>query len=400
MALTLFALQNAKPKEKPHKLSDGDGLHLLVQPNGSKLWRFRYQFGGKEKMLSFGTFPEVSLAAARTKRHEARTLIAAGSDPSQQRKTEKIAASTAAENTFGAIAADYLKKLEDEGKAEATVEKNRWLLEDLAAPLAHRPASEIKPAEILSLLKQVEKRGHRETAHRLRGTIGSTYRFAIANLKVENDPTYPLRGALLQPNVRHRPGITDEVRLGELLRSIDGYEGRSPMVRRALQFEALTFCRPVEARLMRKVEVNWLKATWVIPAERMKMRRPFQVPISRQALDILRTVWETPSELVFPSMYSLRKPMSDNTLNSALRKMGYSGSEHVAHGFRTSASTILNERGYPPDVIEVALAHQDEDEVRRAYNRAEYWPERVKMLQEWADLLDQFRQQAAARSVA
>jgi integrase len=307
MALTLFAIQNAKPKEKPYKLSDGEGLHLLVQPNGSKLWRFRYQFALKEKMLSLGTFPEVSLASARTKRNE---------------------------------------------------------------------------------------------AHRLRGTIGSVYRFAIANLKVENDPTYPLRGALLQPNVRHRPGIIDEVRLGELLRSIDAYEGRSPVVRAALQFEALTFCRPVEARLMRKSEVNWLKTTWVIPAERMKMRRPFQVWLSRQALEILRSVWEMPSELVFPSMYSLRKPMSDNTLNSALRKMGYSGNEHVAHGFRTSASTILNERGYSPDVIEVALAHQDEDEVRRAYNRAEYWPERMKMLQDWADLLDQFRQQAAARNVA
>src|SRR5947209_8956945 len=355
MALTLFAIQNAKPKEKPYKLSDGEGLHLLVQSNGSKWWRFRYQFAGKEKMLSFGTYPEVSLASARTQRNEARTLVAEGTNPSQQRKTEKVAAATAAENTFGAIAADYLKKLEDEGKAEATIEKNRWLLEDLASPLAHRPASEIKPAEILALLKIVEKRGHRETAHRLRGTIGSVYRFAIANLKVENEPTYPLRGALLQPNVRHRPGITDEVRLGELLRSIDAYEGRSPVVRAALQFEALTFCRPVEARLMLKTEVNWLKATWIIPAERMKMRRAFQVPLSRQALDVLRSVWEIPSELVFPSMYSLRKPMSDNALNKALRKMGYSGNEHVAHGFRTSASTILNERGYLPDVIEVAL---------------------------------------------
>jgi len=342
----------------------------------------------------------VTLASARTKRNEARSLVAEGTDPSQQRRDDKLAAAIASENTFGAIAADYLKKLEDEGKAEATVGKNRWLLEDLAQPLANRPACEIKPAEILSLLKQVERRGHRETAHRLRGTIGSVYRFAIANLKVESDPTYPLRGALLQPNVRHRPGITDELRLGQLLRSIDEYEGRSPVVRAALQFEALTFCRPVEARLMKKSEVNWLKATWVIPAERMKMRRPFQIPLSRQALDLLRSVWEMPSELVFPSMYSLRKPMSDNTLNSALRKMGYSGTEHVAHGFRTSASTILNERGYPPDVIEVALAHQDEDEVRRAYNRAQYWPERVKMLQDWADMLDQFRQQAAAKSVA
>ncbi len=397
MPLTLFAIQNAKPKEKPYKLSDGEGLHLFVQPNGSKWWRFRYQFVGKEKMLSFGTFPEVSLAQAREKRAEARSLVAEGTDPSQQRREEKLAAAVAADNTFGAIVTDFLKKLEDEGKSEATISKNRWLLEDLAKPLIPRPAAEIKSAEILAILKALEKRGLRETAHRLRGAIGSVYRYAIANLKVENDPTYALRGALLQPIVEHRAAITDEAQLGQLMRDIDAYEGRS-VVRSALLFTALTLCRPGEARLMRKPEVNWLKATWTIPAERMKMRREFQVPLSHQALDVLRTVWNTSQEFVFPSLYSLRKPLSDNTLNKALRKMGYSGDVHVTLGFRSSASTILNERGYNSDVIETALAHQDENEVRRAYNRAQYWPERVKMLQDWADLLDQFR--ALARNVA
>jgi len=399
MALTHFAIESAKPKDKPYKLSDGEGLHLLIQPSGAKWWRFRYQFDRKEKMLSLGTFPDVSLAQARERRNDARKLVAEGIDPSVQRKADKVAAAVAADNTFGAVAADYLKKLEDEGKAPVTIDKNRWLLEDLAKPLAKRPIADIKPAEILAILKAVEKTGARETARRLRGTIGSVFRFAIANLRAETDPTYALRGALLQPIVRHRSAITDEAQFGELLRAIHDY--KAGPVRAAILFMTLTLCRPGEARLMRKPEVNWLKATWNIPAERMKMRREFQIPLSRQALGVLRTVWETSEELVFPSPFSRRKPMSENTMNKALRHMGYSGDVHVAHGFRSSASTILNERRVAdPEVIEVALAHQDDDAVRRAYNRAQYWPERVKLLQDWADLIDQFRTLQPAANLA
>jgi hypothetical protein len=221
MLLTQLAIKNAKPREKPYKLRHGNGLYLLVSPNGSRLWRFRYRFSDKQNMLSFGAFPEVSLASARTKRDEARKLLAEGGDPSQQRRLDKITAATAARNTFAALVEDYLAKLEDEGAAESTMSKNRWLLQELAAPLAKRPINEITPAEILVILKRIEKTGRRETARRLRGAIGTVFRYAITTLRVTNDPTFALRGALLKPVVQHRPAITDEVRLGGLMVSID-----------------------------------------------------------------------------------------------------------------------------------------------------------------------------------
>ncbi|TQF37936.1 integrase [Bradyrhizobium sp. UNPF46] len=393
MALSAFAIDRAKPKQKPYKLSDGDGLYLFVQPNGSKWWRFRYQFDRKEKMLSFGTYPEVSLVAARDKRAAARKLVVEGKDPSVQRKEDKAVAAIAAANTFGAAVKDYLKKLKAEGRSTSTLDKNTWLLEDLAAPLTKRPIADIKPYEILVILKEIQDAGKRETATRLRGTIGSVFRYAIANLKAEQDPTYALRGALLQPQVTHRAAITDEVQLGGLMLSVEAYKGRS-VVGPALQFIALTLCRPGEARLMRKNEVNWIKSVWTIPADRMKMRREFQIPLSRQALAVLRAVWDKSCDFVFPSQSSLYKPMSDNTFNKALRIMGYDGQMHVTHGFRTSADTIMNERHMAPfDVIEVALAHQEEDENRRIYNRAQYLAERTVLMQQWADLLDQFKLQ-------
>jgi integrase len=385
MALTQFAITKAIAKEKPLKLADGGGLHLLVRPGGSKLWRFRYRFAGREKMLSFGSFPEVTLADARSKREEARKLIAEGIDPSVRRKLDKIASATAAKNTFGAVAAEHLANLEANGAAERTLTKNRWLLEDLAAPLASRPIAEIVPAEILDILKRVEKSGRRETARRLRGALGSIFRYAIVTLRASNDPTFALRGALLKPNLKHRAAITDERALGGLMLSIDEYDGW-PTLRAALLLLG-------DVRRMHRSEVDLDKAIWRIPAERMKMRRPHDVPLSKQAVALLQDVWPLSEggSLVFPSIRSRKKPLSDNAMNSALRRMGYSQDEMTAHGFRATASTILNERGFNPDVIEAALAHQDEDETRRAYNRATYWPERVKLLQEWANLLDEFR---------
>lgn len=401
MALTLFAIQNAKAREKPYKLSDGNGLHLLVNPNGSKLWRLRYRFGGKQNMIGLGAFPEVSLASARDRRDEAKKLIAAGTDPADKRKLDKLAAEVANRNTFGALVSEYISRLEENGLAKSTIDKNRWLLEDLAASLAKRPITAITAAEILLLLQRIEKTGRRETARRLRGTIGSVFRLAIVTLRAMNDPTFALRGALLRPNVQHRAAITDERELGVLMRSIDEYDGW-PTLRAALQLVALTMTRPGDVRHMRRSEIVFPKAVWQIPAERMKMRRPHDVPLSKQALAILRDVWELSDggDLVLPSIRTASKPLSENAMNSALRRMGYAQDEVTAHGFRSSASTILNERGFDPDVVETALAHQDEDEVRRAYNRAKYWPQRVKLMQDWADLLDQFRQSSANRDVA
>jgi integrase len=398
MLLTAFAVIKAAPKQKPYKLSDGEGLHLLVQTSGNKLWRFRYRFAGRENMLSLGSFPATSLADARQKRDEARVVLEGGTDPSLKRRLDKLASSA---NTFGAVAEEYLQNLEAKGSAESTMAKNRWMLLELAAPLLNRPIVEITPPEVLDVLKRIEKSGRRETARKLRGVIGSVFRLAVATLRASNDPTLVLRDALLRPVVEHRPAIIDEQKLGELMRSIDEYDGW-PTIRAALQLLALTMTRPGDVRGMRRSEISFDKALWRIPADRMKMRRPHDVPLSKQAIAILKNIWELSDfgDLVLPSIRSATKPLSENALNSALRRMGYSGDEMTSHGFRSTASTILNERGFNPDVIEAALAHQDGNAIRRAYNRATYWGERVKLIQKWADLLDEFRKVSLGTSKA
>jgi integrase len=325
--------------------------------------------------------------------HEVRSACI--EDPSIQRKQEKALAASAANNTFGSIAGEYLETLEANGAAPAIIEKNRWLLNSLAAPLAKRPMTGITPAEVLDLLKKVEKTGRRESARRLQATIGAVFRLAITTLRATNDPTFPLKGALLRPQVKNHAAITDEKKVGGLMRSIDEYDG-CPTINAALQMLALTMARPGELRGMRRTEVDFKKAVWSIPAERMTMRVPHDVPLSQQALKVLRDVWPLSegAELVFPSIRSNKKSLSENALNSALRRMGYTKEEMTGHGFRTTASTILNSRGFSGDVIEVALAHLDRNKVQRTYNRATYWPERVQLLNAWADLLDEFRRAA------
>ena len=392
MALSNFVITKAAPAAKAYKLSDGFGLHLLVKPNGTKLWRFRYRFAGAENMLALGAYPTISLADARTKRDEARKLLANGVDPSAKRKQDKIAAAVSANNTFGLIAAEFLANKEEMKAAPATIAKNKWLIENLAAPLADRPITEITAAEILHLLKRVEKSGRRETARRLRGIIGSVFRYAIVTLRATGDPTTATHGALLAPDVQHRAAITDEKQLGGLLRAIDEYDGW-PTLRAALQFLALTFARPGEVRAAKRAEFDVKNAVWHIAGDRTKMRRPHSVPLAPQAIALVEDIWSLSehSEYVFPSIRSHHKPLSENALNAALRRMGVTAEEMTAHGFRSSASTILNSRGFNPDVIEAQLAHQDQDEVRRAYNRAKYWPERVNLMRDWANLLDDLR---------
>lgn len=384
--LTQLVIVKAKPREKAYKLSDGDGLVLLVQPNGSKHWRLRYFYGAKEKMLSLGAFPMVSLAEAREKRDDAHRLLAKAIDPSQERKAQKLATT----NTFGGIAEELLEKVKAEGRTYLTISKKRWLL-DLCSPLVKRPVAQITAAEVLDILRRIEKSGRRETAHRLRGFIGEVFRFAIATTRAENDPTYALRGALPKVNTVHRAAITDETKLGALWANINEYDGW-PVVKAALQLTLLTMMRPGEVRHMKRPEIVFPRALWRVPAERMKMRRPHDVPLSRQALAVLQGVWGlSRHELVLPSLRSPLKPLSENAMNSALRRMGYTKDEVTSHGFRASASTILNDR-FPhwADSIEAALAHQDEDEVRRAYNRGAYFEQRVEIMQTWADLLDEF----------
>lgn len=391
MALSEFAVRKAKPRDKAYKLTDGGGLYLHVQPNGSKLWRLKYRHLGKEKLLSFGPYPLVSIADARGKREDAKRLLLEGTDPGAQKKQDRMDAEAKARQTFGLLADEYLQRQREGGAAPSTISKTTWLLKDLASPLSNRPVHEITPAEILFLLQVIEKTGRRETARRLRGTISSVFKLAIVTLRAESDPTIPLHGALLPPKVEGRAAITNEKDVGALLRTIDEYDGW-PTIRAALQFLILTCVRPGEVRAATRDEFDLKKAVWRIPAERMKMRQPHDVPLSKQALAVVKEIWSVSNgaELVFPSVRSKHRPLSENAFNSALRRMGYGKDEVTAHGFRATASSILNSRGYDPDVIEAVLAHQDKNSIRRAYNRATYWDQRVVLMQKWADLLDQF----------
>jgi len=359
----------------------------------------RYKFLHKENVLSFGPYPEVTLAEARQKRDGAKKLLAHGIDPARQRETDKLASSRDEEQTFGLIADEYLARLRQRDAADATVRKNEWLVKDLAGPLAKRPIKQISPAEILEILQRVERSGRRETARRLRGTIGSVFKYAIVTLRATADPTLPLHGALLPPRTVGRAAIVDEAEFGKLLRAIDDYDGW-PTITASLKLLILTCVRPGEVRGAVRSEFDRKRKVWHIPATRMKMRAPHDVPLSRQAVSVLDDIWPLSEggELVFPSIRTRTRPLSENAFNSALRRMGYEKDEVTAHGMRVTASTILNSRGYDPDVIEAVLAHQDRNEIRRAYNRATYWEQRAALLQDWADLLDVLRQPGSRSS--
>jgi integrase len=396
MPLTDIAIRKAKPGASTIKLSDGGGLQLHVHPNGSKYWRLAYRYDGKQKSLSFGVYPEVSLAEARRRRDAARALLREGKDPMVEKRMEKLARAIAAGNTFAAIADELLAKLTREGRAETTLKKTKWLF-DFARPLiGERPVAEISAAEVLAVLRKVEVRGRLETARRLRSTIGSVFRYAIATARADNDPTFALRGALTTPKVKPRAAVTDPKAVGALLRSVWAYDGQ-PGTKAALQLMAYLFPRPGELRLAEWPEFDFEAGVWSIPAQRMKMRRPHRVPLPSQALAILAQLREITGNgrLVFPSVRSLQRPISDNTLNAALRRLGYSQDEATAHGFRATASSLLNESGlWHADAIERQLAHEDADSIRRAYARAEFWDERVRMMRWWADKLDALREGA------
>lgn len=397
MSLSDLACKKAKAKEKQYRISDGDGLYLLIQTNGSKLWQLRYRFLEKENILSLGKYPLISLLEARSKRDEAKKLLSAGINPSAKRREEKVAAATAARTTFGLIADEVLER-SAERNAEVTNVKNRWYLKDLSAELSQRPIREITAADVLQLLQKIEKSGRRETARKVRGAIGSVFRHAIVTLRTDNDPTTALKGALLAPKVEGRAAITDEKKFGQLLSDIDEYDGW-PTIKAALQFLALTCVRPGEVRGAVREEFDLSAAVWRIPAERMKMRQPHEVPLARQAIAVLEDIWPLSEHgsLVFPSIRSIHRPLSENALNSAMRRMGYTKDEVTSHGFRATASTILNARGYDADVIEAVLAHQDKNTIRRTYNRATYFEQRIKLMQEWADTLDQLRSRSQQR---
>ncbi|MBN9558420.1 MAG: integrase arm-type DNA-binding domain-containing protein [Alphaproteobacteria bacterium] len=393
MSLTDTQIKGLRPAQSPRKYSDGGGLHLLVSPAGGKLWRLSYRFGGKQKTLALGAYPAISLADARLKRADAKKLLANGVDPAQQAKIEKTNRLVANTNTFAAIADEFLAKVKREGNADATLTKKQWLIGMAKAGLGERPIAEITAAEILVPLRKVEGQGNYETARRLRAVIGQVFRYAIATARVQNDPTFGLKGALTAPVVTHRAALTSRKAFGGLLRAIWSYEGM-PETRAALQLMALLYPRPGELRQAGWNEFDLDRGIWTIPASRMKMRREHRKPLSSPAISILRDLWKLTGRgrFAFPSIQSPLRPMSENTLNSALRRMGFSSAEASAHGFRATASTLLNESGkWNPDAIEAELAHVGADEVRRAYHRASYWDERVMMATLWANTIDQLR---------
>ncbi len=393
MALTDTAIRLAKAGAKDCKLADGKGLYLLVTSSGSKLWRLKYRMDGKEKKLALGAYPEVSLKEARARRDAARQAAQAGNDPSVAKREARIAGRMAAATTFVGIAEEYIAKLEAEGKAAITVAKTRWLLTKLSPALGTRPIADISPHELLAVLKKVERAGHRETARRLRSLSSRIFRYAVATARASVDPAQPLQGALVSPVAKHHAAITDPIALGKLLLSIETYSGH-PVTKLALRFTSHVFQRPGEVRKAEWSEIDFDKALWTIPAERMKQRQPHRVPLSGQALAILREGAELSGagRYIFPKLGSPMKPMCENAINGALRRMGYGPADMTAHGFRSTASSLLNESGkWSGDAIERALSHADGNQIRAAYHRGAHWPERVEMAQWWSDYLDTLR---------
>jgi integrase len=396
MPLTDTAIRAAKPADTPRKLADEKGLYLLLQPTGGKLWRFDYRFEGKRKTLALGSYPDISLKAARERLTDARTLRADGVDPSINRKALKAAKATSAGNSFEVVAREWFAKFKPkwtDGHSEKIIAR---LERDIFPWVGNRPISDLKAPEILACLRRVEQRGAVETAHRALQNCGQVFRYAIATGRAERDVAADLRGALPPVKQTHRAAITEPKAIGELMRAIDGYSGSLVTVC-AMKLAPLVFLRPGELRQAQWSEIDLDRAEWNIPAERMKMREPHLVPLSTQAVAILREIQAVTGDgtYLFPSPRTRTRPMSNNAILSALRRMGYAKEEMSGHGFRAMARTILDEvLGVRPDLIEHQLAHAVKDPNGRAYNRTAHLPERRKMMQQWADYLDKLKEGA------
>ncbi len=391
--LTYIQINAAKPKEKAWTLSDSQGLLLVIQPNGSKLWRFKYRFLDKQKTLHLGGWPQVSLADARVRRDEAKKKIAEGVDPALEKKRARIAAKYAAANTFEEVAKEWLVKCERDGLAPVTVDKIRWLLAKAYPVIGTIPIAQITPHEALAVLRKVEATGAFESARRMRSVLSRVFRYGVATVRCDKDVAADLRGAIASPKVKHFAAITKPSEVGALLRAIDSYSGHKVTVM-AMRLSPHVLLRPGELRQAEWADIDFEEAIWFIPAERMKMRRPHRVPLSRQVIDMLRELHEHTHwwKYLFPCLGKPRRPMSENAVNQGLRNLGYTSDQMTAHGFRAMAATLLNERGeWNPDAIERQLAHVDTNQVRRAYARGEYWDERVQMMQSWSDYLDELR---------
>jgi integrase len=385
--LTDIKLKSLKPKDKLYAVTDEKGLSIEVPPKGSKRWRFKYRFGGKQKRLSLGIYPEVSLSEAREKRDACRKQVAGGIDPSDLRKAEKL--ELAGHDSFEFVTREWHSKFKHNWSydhAKRTIER----FEKNVFPwLGRLNINDIKPPELLAVLRRIEDRGALDTAHRVHQQCGQVFRYGIATGKAERDTAADLKGALAPVRTKHHASITEPVKIGELMRAINGYSGYF-ITACALKLAPLVFVRPGELRNAEWSEFDLDAAEWRIPAEKMKMRTLHIVPLSKQAIAILNDLNALTGrdKFLFPSNRTKERPMSDNTINGALRRLGYTKDEMTGHGFRSMASTLLNEQGWNRDAIERQLAHSERDGVRAAYNYAEYLPERKKMMQAWADYLD------------
>lgn len=393
MKLTVSAIQNLKPREKHYKVFDGEGLYLSISPAGGKSWKFSYRFIGQQKAMTVGPWPLISLADARARATELRRQVHDGIDPALEKQLRKFNAMMDRHSNFRAVAEEWLVKREKEGLGEATVAKTRWLLSLIYPVLGKRPIGELGSPELFIALKKIEATGRLETTRRLRSLLGRIFRYAVATGRASRDPSGDLRGAFIVPKATHFAAITTPSEAGNLLRAIDSFQGHE-ITRMALKTAPHVFLRPGELRLSQWADIDFDKAIWHIPAERAKMRRPHKVPLSRQVCDLLEKLYDLTGHApgLFPSFYTWKRSMSENTINLALRRMGFSADEMTAHGFRAMASTLLNEMGeWHPDAIERQLGHIETNGVRRAYARGEHWNERVRMMQRWSDYLDQLR---------
>lgn len=388
MALTDAKLRALKPRERLYRVADRDGLCIEVRPSGSRLWRFRYRHAGRASMIGLGAYPQVTLQEARLRLAQARAALAAGTDPGAARRRERQAARA---DDFESVAREWLAL--QRKWTPATRAKAEWLLGSYAFPwIGRRAVGDITAPETLELLRRPEALGKFETAHRLKQRCSRIFGYAIATGRSVHNPAAELAGVLATAEVRHRASITERVRVGELMRAIDGYQGHF-VTACALRLSPLVFLRPGELRKAEWCEIDLGAAEWRIPVARMKMRLPHLVPLSRQAVAILRELEPVTGRgrYVFPGLAHKHRPMSENAITGALRRLGYSGEDMTAHGFRSMASTLLNESGFDRDWIERQLAHADRDAVRAAYNYAQYLPQRRQMMQAWADMLDRLR---------
>lgn len=390
--LSIAAIRTAKPREKVYKLFDGGGLYLEVQPSGARWWRLKYRHAGKERRLSMGVFPDVPLAEARDRRDAARKLLRDGLDPSTERKAEKHRAKVAAANSFEAVAREWYQKKTAHLNGEHRERILRRFERDVFPYIGPRPIGALEAPDVLPVLQRIEKRGAIDSAHRARASCSQVFRYAVVTHRAKRDPTADLRGAIATRKRKNFAAVTEPAKVAELLRAIDGYAG-TPETRAALRLAPLVFVRPGELRRAEWAEFDLDKAEWRLPAEKMKSKAAHIVPLSRQAVSILGEIRPLTGrwQFVFPSIRSRGRPMSENTINAALRRLGYTSDEMTGHGFRAMASTILHEQGWSSEVIERQLAHAERDETKAAYNRALHLPERRELMQAWADYLDELR---------